>query len=301
MKNIQKTTARPGKIVTTTGFQGYDFCLNTYVGCQFGCSFCYVRWFIKDKDKPWGEFVRRREHITKRLPKELGIIAGKRLVLGTMTDPYQPEERKYRLTRNALMIIGNAQTQPSKIGIFTRSPIVLDDIGIIEQLPRARIHYSITPLDRKTSLLVEMISVHTARRWDVVKQLKQAGIRIHVNVAPAIPIISDRLVDEFCEKLHEIGIDEFFVDPMQVYSDSFASFSQAMQNHPDWPAIHYIMSDKSRYNAWKAQFKQLWDAAWKKTNNKSTLPIWCDHEKNTWVDMRSGSQMDLKYYGDDLD
>src|SRR5271157_4654128 len=93
------TIARRGHIITTSTFKGYDHCLNPYVGCQFGCSYCYVRFFIKDSKKPWGEFVRTRNHIITNLSKELATIAGRRLVLGTMTDPYQPQERRSRLTR----------------------------------------------------------------------------------------------------------------------------------------------------------------------------------------------------------
>lgn len=298
--NISKVPARKGKVVAKSNFCGYDFCLNTYVGCQFGCSFCYVRWFVKDKEKPWGEFVRRREHVVKQLPKELNTIAGKRLVMGTMCDVYQPEERTHRLTRSVLNAILAASNPPTKVGIFTRSPIVLDDVKLIVQLPKARVHFTVTPVDREVSLLIEAIAVQPNKKWDVVRKLKQAGIRTHVNVAPAIPIISNRLTEEFCRKLHELEVDEFFVDPMQAYSNSFTAFVETMKNHKDWPAIYKIMSDKTKYAEWKKEFKQEWDTAWKQLGNEKALPIWCDHENRNWVDMRTGIQMDLKVYGDDV-
>ncbi len=185
--NLLLTIARKGSLITETGFSGYDFCLNTYVGCQFGCAYCYVRWFIKDKQRPWGEFVRRREHVVKRLPKELPDIVGQRLVLGTMTDPYQPEERKHRLTRKALGIISKSKTKPRKIGIFTRSPIILDDIELLQKLPRMKVHFTIPPIPRDVSVKIEQIPIQMNARFSVIKQLKQAGIIVAVNFAPCNP------------------------------------------------------------------------------------------------------------------
>jgi len=79
--------ARKTNLIVKSGFSGYDHCLNPYVGCQFGCRYCYVRFFIKDKNHEWGEFVRVRSYIRDRLPTDLVAVAPTRLVLGTMTDP----------------------------------------------------------------------------------------------------------------------------------------------------------------------------------------------------------------------
>ena len=82
MKDVSFTVASRGKLISKTGFKNYDICLNTYVGCQFGCTYCYVRFFIKDDNKEWGKFVRLRHHVADKLPKELPVHAGKRMVMG---------------------------------------------------------------------------------------------------------------------------------------------------------------------------------------------------------------------------
>jgi DNA repair photolyase len=299
MKNVLYTIARKGKVITESGFSGYDFALNPYVGCEFGCRYCYVRFFVKDAEKPWGEFVRRREHLVDRLPKELKEVAGKRLVLGTMTDPYQPEERRSRLTRAALGAI-LAGPLPAKVGIFTRSPIVLDDAGLIARLPRARVHYSVTPFDREIMTKIEGIPVTTEARWKAVLRLREAGVRVHVNVAPAIPVVSDAMTREFCEKLASSGVSEFFVDPMQAYSDSFRALEESMKGHPAWDEVRDVMTDKPKYAAWKRRYRASWEAEWKKVGSPDVLPIWSDHEHKTWIDMRTGADMSKRAYGDDL-
>lgn len=300
-QNMLLTVARKGRVVTKSTFKGYDWCLNPYVGCQFGCRYCYVRFFIRDPNRPWGEFVRRRAHLSTQLPKELPAIAGSRLVLGTMTDPYQPEERKHRLTRAALGQILAMQKPLAKVGIFTRSPIVLDDAATIAKLPRARVHFSITPFTRDIMTKIEGIPVRTEARWQTIRALRDAGVRIHVNVAPAIPVVSDALTEEYCGQMADIGVSEFFVDPMQAYSDSFAALGQAMAGDPAWPKVEAIMTDKAKYQAWKDRYKSEWEAAWKKVGAPAgTLAIWCDHVNNVWTDLVTGKALDPRLYGDDV-
>lgn len=299
-KRAQVSDARKGKVVTPSKFKNYDHCLNTYVGCEFGCKYCYVRFFVKDKNHEWGEFVRVRKHVKDKLPKELPDLAGTRLVLGTMTDPYQPAERKHRITRKALELILNAKDPLGKVGIFTRSPIVLDDIDLIKQLPKARVHFTVTPFSKDILNKIEPIAVRTKRRWEVVEELKKAGIRVHVNVAPAIPIISESFTDEYADKLAALKVDEFFVDPMQAYSAAFDALEDAMAGHKDWPEIKRIMISPIEYGKWKNKFKDQWFAAWKKREKTSpdTLPIWSDHESKVWRDMRTDKQMSPRNYGD---
>ena len=297
---LSVTTARRSKLIMKSGFKGYDVCLNPYVGCHFGCTYCYVRFFVKDKDHDWGDFLRVRRHIADKLPRELPNHNGERLVIGTMTDPYQPNERKHRVTREALQHIiehGNL----NKVGIFTRSPIILEDIDLIRQLPRARVHYTITPYPRDIITKLEPIPVLTERRFKTVEKLKEAGIRVHVNVAPTLPVWSEQYTEQFAKRLAKIGVEEFFVDPMQPYRESFQAVFGAVQDEKDWPEVQRIISDKDEYLLWKQQQRLEWEKVWAKHGNKNTLAIWSDHESKTWIDMATGDDLDPDRYGDDLD
>lgn len=299
-KDVKFTTASKGSpLVIKTGFRGYDMCLNTYVGCQFGCKFCYVRFFVKDKDKEWGNFVRVRSHVKTKLKKQLEKVAGDRLVIGTMCDPYQPIERKERITREALKLILAAKNPPRKVGIFTRSPIVLEDLDLIKKLPKARVHMSISPFPADIIRLLEPVGISTDRRIDTIKKLKDAGIRVHVNVAPSLPKLSDGLTDDLMFKLTKLEVDEFFVDPMQAYDQSFKATKEALKHLPIWQSVEDIVTDDEKYTDWKKQYKKDWFAAWDKYKNAVTLPIWSDHVHHTWVDMRNDKSMDPKTYDGD--
>ena len=296
----QITTAAKNNVITRSTFKGYDACCNPYVGCEFGCQYCYVRFFVKDKTKEWGEFVRLRMHIKDKLPKELPRISGQRLVIGTMTDPYQPVERKYHLTRTIMQEILKQINKPSKVGIFTRSPIILDDIQLIKQLPKARIHYTITPYNKDILQKLEPIPVSTEARFKVCQKIVDAGIRLHINVAPVLPHYSDHLTVDFVKRIVAIKPAEFFVDPMMAYSESYTATEQALSTDKDWPNVQNIITNKQRYQEWKEQYKQQWLDAWNKYGNNSILPIWSDHQSGTWIDMRTEQQMDHRIYGDDL-
>lgn len=327
------TIASKSQIIVPTGFKNYDVCMNPYVGCEFGCSYCYVRFFVKDPQKEWGDFVRVRDFVESRLPEALkkgvvkipvgrikqededGKIKSKkiynnlpitdaRLVIGTMTDPYQPQEKKHRITRKALEILLQSDLPKfKKVGIFTRSPLVLQDLELIKQLPKCRVHFTITPYPDEVTRVIEPYSPIVAARWKVIKKLKEAGIRVHVNVAPVMPTISEQMIEEFARKLAELQVDEYFVDPMQAYKESFAAFKQACQKLPNlsWAAIESIMSNKVTYLQWKADYYLKWNEARQKYQHLAPdqMPIWSDHENDVWVDMRNGEQMSHKYYNED--
>lgn len=298
-KSLKVVDASRNPVLTGSSFKGYDACVNTYVGCQFGCSYCYVRFFVKDEDRPWGDFVRLRRHVADRLPRELEKARrGIRVVLGTMTDPYQPAERLHRLTRTALEILG-ASDRVSKVGIFTRSPIVEEDAELIASLPGARVHLSITPFPRESMLLVEKVPIVLRRRWQTVSRLVSAGVRVHVNVAPLVPVLSDGLASEFCRTIAASGASEFFVDPVQPYAQAVDAMRDGMSGDPRWPEIASVLADRKRFDAWKSERREEWLCAWREHGSPGVLAIWQDHARRTYEDMSTGAALDPRTYDSD--
>lgn len=286
------TTARTGRILVESKFRNYDLCVNPYVGCEFGCRYCYVRFFVKDKDKEWGEFVRRRDHIVLQLPKDLGRtqdLNTKRIVLGTLTDPYQPLERKARLTRNALAILAAPGNRAAKVGIFSRSPIVLDDIDLIRRLPNPNVHVTLTPYPRQVLRKIEPIPVLMERRLRTIETLTATGdIYVHANVSPVLPIYSEQYTEELAKRLADSGIKQFYVDPMMMYKPALEALDKTMGKDETWLRCRAIVTDKDTYRVWKMEYGERWLAAWRKYGNNEILAIYMDHERHQSINMQTG-------------
>lgn len=295
MVNLQVTEARKSKVIQKTGFGAYDYCANPYVGCQFGCTYCYVRFFVKDPTKPWGEFVRIRNFINDKFPKELPAIEGKRLVIGTMTDPYQPSERKYRITRSMLTAILNAPKRPAQLGIFTRSPIIKDDVKLLADLG-ARVHITITPYERHILTKIEPIAVTTKARFDLAKFMVDNGVKVHISISPVMPVLSDSFTDEFVAEIVRIKPNGFTIDPMQAYGAAFEATDEALKGEPDWIRASAVILDKDSYNEWKKTYSESWMKTWAPHVQLPILPISMDHASGARTDLRTGNTIDFKEF-----
>lgn len=295
MTQVKVVEASRSKIISKTNFTNYDWCLNPYVGCEFGCTYCYVRFFIKDKDADWGEFVRLRNHIATKLPAELDKIGGSRVVLGTMTDPFQPQETKAHLTRTALEIIAAHPNPPERVGIFTRSPIVTREMELLQKIG-VRIHFTVTPYEPDVLRKIEPKSPPTKARWKAVRALKAAGLWVAVNVSPVVPIYSEPLTGQFAEELASIQPDEFYVDPVQPYKEAMAAMESALADEPRWPEVKNLLRSPASYKAWKDTYGEDWRKAWAPHAGLPSLPILMDHVRHLQVNMATGESLDWKSY-----
>lgn len=258
---------------------------------------------VKDKDKDWGQFIRLRKHIAERLPKDISKITDPiRLVIGTMTDPYQPSERKERLTRKALEIILENPSKFSKVGIFTRSPFIVDDLDLIAQLPRARVHFTVTPYDTSVMSKIEPVAIPIAKRLETIRKIKDAGIKTQVNISPILPVWSDLHIEGILKEVSEIGVDEFFIDPMQSYKEAITAIDNAMGNDEigdQWKEIRKLVTDKDAYQEWKLDNCNQCIDYWAKYENNKTLAVWLDHITHISMNMTTGDILDWKNYGED--
>jgi DNA repair photolyase len=295
---MKVTKARRTRLVTDTGFGAYDVCLNPYVGCQFGCKYCYVRFFVKDSDEPWGGFVRLRSYIADKLPKEIDRLAGQRLVLGTMTDPYQPQEKKLRLTRKVLEIIKEKGNPCKDIGLFTRSPMVLDDLDLLKEL-NVRIHLTITPFEKHILKKIEPIPVTTEKRFSVLYKLVKAGVKCHVSISPVLPILSEKLTESFAARIANIKPNGFTIDPMQCYGEAMTAMRQVLWGNEEWERCVEILQDKKAYKKWKQEYRENWREAWKPHKWMKILAIIMDHQAKTRESLLSGKNLDFQEFSYD--
>jgi DNA repair photolyase len=212
-----------GPEVTGMGF----WSINPYVGCAFGCAYCYARYthrFVMERaaseDKmeevlseryeampPWLAFERNifvkqnaPEVLARTLrhgsDKHLALLKGETIVIGTATDPYQPAERKFRVTRRILEVLG--EHPGLKVSIISKSPLITRDIDVLSRINRIselHIHLSLITLRRDLARRLEPRSPTPESRVRALARLREAGIDAGINCMPVLPGITDNPSD----------------------------------------------------------------------------------------------------------
>jgi DNA repair photolyase len=177
---------------------GFKWSLNPYMGCVHRCTFCYVRHFEQRADRPsddrYGTAIRVKINVAEVLERELARKSWEResVVIGAATDPYQPAEGRYRLTRACLRVLARAS---NPFSIITRGPMIVRDLDVlVEAASRADVGvtFSIPTLDEEVWRRTEPSTAHPRQRLKALKALVDAGVRASVGMAPILPGISDR-------------------------------------------------------------------------------------------------------------
>jgi len=218
--------------------------VNPYVGCAFGCAYCYARdthrWTLEragdvgakiaESMPPWLAFERRvlvKENAAVRVREALRSSraprAGDVLVIGSATDPYQPAERTYQVTRGVL-----AALQPVRgvrLTIITKSPLVTRDVALLLDLAKRNtvaVHITITTIDRELARRIEPRAPTPESRLRAVSRLATAGIDVRVNCMPVMPGITDdrRALAELVRRVAEAGATEFAACALRLRSAS---------------------------------------------------------------------------------
>ena len=177
---------------------GFQWSLNPYTGCEHRCAFCYVRAYELRADRPfddrYGRTIRVKVNVAAVLRGELLKRSWRQelVVIGAATDPYQPAEGKYRLTRHCLQTLRDFS---NPTGLITRGPMIVRDIDVLTELAKRAdlsITFSIPTVDDEVWRRTEPGTAHPKQRLRALERLVAAGIKAGVGMAPILPGLSDR-------------------------------------------------------------------------------------------------------------
>ena len=177
---------------------GFKWSLNPYMGCVHRCTFCYVRHFEQRSDRPsddrYGTSIRVKTNVAEVLRKELGRASWQyeHVAIGAATDPYQPAEGRYKLTRACLEALRDAS---NPFSIITRGPMIVRDLDVLVEAARrtsVSVTFSVPTVDEDVWKRTEPSTAHPRQRLKAVEALVDAGVNARVGMAPILPGISDR-------------------------------------------------------------------------------------------------------------
>ncbi|MFL5960561.1 MAG: radical SAM protein [Gaiellaceae bacterium] len=221
----------------------FAWSLNPYMGCAHRCTFCYVRAFEARADRPWderyGASIRVKTNVAEVLRRELARASWQRetVAVGAATDPYQPAEGRYRLTRSCIEAFAGAATPFS---VITRGPLVVRDVDVLaEAARRARVSvtFSVPTLDEEIWRRTEPGTAPPRQRLRALSRLVEAGIDARVGMAPILPGLSDRpeLLADVVREARAAGATGIWANLLYLRPGTREHFLGALER--DWPEL----------------------------------------------------------------
>jgi DNA repair photolyase len=227
------------------------YSINPYRGCEFGCRYCYARYtheFLAPKPgtaapatsnlalpEAFERIIFLKQNAAWLLEQDLARIDPEQeIALGTATDPYQPIERREKITRSILEVF--ARKQGYRLGIVTKSDLILRDVDLLGEIGRRNklvVHLTITTPDRQLARKLEPRAPRPDLRFAAVRRLRQAGITTGVLCCPLLPGItdSDSAIDTMARKAAEAGASFFAANPLFLKPCSRPTYVSFLEQH----------------------------------------------------------------------
>ncbi len=221
-------------ILSRSGIYGVDYSVNPYVGCQHACVYCYARFVARKahRREEWGSFVDVKINALKLLSSELRRKPKGLVLVSSVTDPYQPLEKKYELTRGILQLLAQHQFPTT---ILTKSNLAVRDIDIMKKLRDFEVGFTITTLDENVKRIFEPWSTSVEGRLDALRRLHEAGIETYAFLGPMLPYLSEERLSELLGRLCEVGVNRILVDRLNLKAGNWNSIYKALrENLPDF-------------------------------------------------------------------
>jgi DNA repair photolyase len=221
----------------------FRWSLNPYMGCVHRCTYCYVRAYEKRADRPsddrYGRSIRVKTNVAQVLRYELHKRSWRHesVVIGAATDPYQPAEGQYKLTRGCLQEL-TAVHNP--FGLITRGPMIIRDRDVLQEASRRAevgINVSIPTLDMDVWRKTEPGTSPPRQRFRAVRELRAAGIKVNVAIAPILPGISDRReqLEEVVKAARDAGAINVWANLLHLRPGTREHFLAHLAR--DWPEL----------------------------------------------------------------
>ena len=221
----------------------FAWSLNPYSGCAHRCTFCYVRAFERRADRPsddrYGTSIRVKTNLVAVLRRELARRrwAHETVVIGAATDPYQPAEGRYRLTRRSIEALAEAR---NPLSIITRGPLIVRDVDVLVEAARrapVSVTFSVPTLDPAIVATTEPGTAPPRQRLRALRTLVDAGIETSVGMAPILPGLSDRpeLLADVVKAARDAGATAIWTNVLHLRPGTREHFLAHLGQ--DWPEL----------------------------------------------------------------
>jgi len=260
-------------IITKSGLPDSDFVINPYIGCMHGCIYCYARFMKRftNHKEPWGKFLDIKINAPDLIPKDTNKYKNKSITIASVTDAYQPMERKYKLMRG---ILENLIPLQPNLCIMTKSDLIVRDIDLLKKFKKCIAGVSLSLLDDKIRKQVEPFSSSVKKRINAVKELKRAGINTFIFISPVFPELSDwkaiiRRTKNF--------VDEFWFENLNVRGTNWSDIKKWLKDSQPELLKRYEEIYFRKNDYWNKVEKEIESFC---KDNKLNFTIYFHHQRN---------------------
>jgi DNA repair photolyase len=218
---------------------GFDWTCNPYLGCSFGCTYCYAM-FLPQNRRPkedWGRWFQAKVNAIELARRDAPKVAGQAVYISSVTDPYLPAERGLRLTRGILEAL--IPYQP-KVLIQTRGPLVVRDVDRLKQFDRVRVNLSIPTDSEEIREAYEPKAPRLEDRWTAAHTLRTAGIPVGICVTPMLPLENvSLLIDRLTELQPDVVVTQYFQSANGGFGASTGEKAKKLLRTKPWTEDDY--------------------------------------------------------------
>ena len=215
-----------------SGIGNVDYAINPYLGCAHACVYCYARFMRRmgHKGERWGGFVDAKVNALERLRAEAPKRRMGKVLLSSVTDPYQPLERRYELTRGSLELLLERQFP---VSILTKSDLVLRDLDIIRKFDTIEVGFTLTAYHDAARRAFEPGASPVERRLAALRELSAEGIPTWAFIGPVLPYITEDGLEPLLDELAGC-VNRVLIDRLNVKSGNMPDIRGALSEHyPD--------------------------------------------------------------------
>ena len=253
MERIRVTEIECKTALSPSRLPGYDYALNPYKGCAHGCKYCYAPNILRIPRREWGEFVEIRRNIPKILANELknknrGVIG-----ISTTTDPYQPLEKNYKLTRYCLE---QMVRHDFPVSILTKSSLIMRDIDLLLRLSEVEVGFTITTYNDSERKLLEPGAPSIESRITALEKCSKKGIPTYAFIGPLYPTMDEDGMSKLVGKIKDSGTSKIMADRLNLKPGVWSSVYNSLGENA---AIKSIWKDAvfGKSNRYKKLFNLL--------------------------------------------
>ncbi len=237
-------------VMTKSSLPVGGFSVNPYVGCPHACKYCYASFMKRftGHTEPWGTFLDVKHWKPIANPHKYD---GQRIVIGSVTDGYNPYEEEFCMTRRLLEELKGTNAE---IMICTKSDLVLRDLDLLKKFPKVTVSWSINTLDEQFRMDMDR-AVSIERRIAAMRKVYEAGIRTVCFVSPIFPGITD--VKAIIERVRDFA-DLIWLENLNLRGQFKGTImSYIKDNHPDVHALYDEIYNKKRMDYWESLEKEI--------------------------------------------